>query len=148
MTHGIGQQVAQRPLQQLLIGTQFAMQLIVQPQVAVIRQRFKIITQLTTNAAQIQSLQIERALGLLGAGKEHQVFRHALEPFELFHVRGEDFLILLGAARMIQRLTVARQQGVQRRTYLVGEVGGKLREALHAVVQPRQHAVERLHRLK
>jgi len=35
---------------------------------------------------------------------------------------------------------------VQRRADFVGEVGGELRQALHAVVQPRQHGVERVHR--
>ena len=43
---------------------------------------------------------------------------------------------------------LADQQGVQWRADFVREVGGKLRQPLHAVVQPREHAVERLHRFE
>ena len=48
---------------------------------------------------------------------------------------------------MVEGLAVAGEQGVQRRADFVGEVGGELRQALHAVVQPCQHGVERVHRL-
>ena len=86
VTHGVGQQVAEGALQQLLVGGQCAVHAVFEPKVAIIGQGFKVIAEFVADTAQVQCLQIERAFGLLGAGEEHKVLGHALEPFELFHV--------------------------------------------------------------
>ena len=98
MAHGIGQQVAQCPLQQLLIGHQRPAELIVQVQLTILGQRLEVITQPVTHLSKVQHLQLQRALAVFGAGEKHQVFCHAIEPFIFFDIRRQHLLVLGRAA--------------------------------------------------
>ena len=148
VAHRVGQQVAEGALQQLLVGKQLPTERVSQVNPTIVGQGFKVVTQLIADVSQIQRAQVERTLRLFGTGEEHQVFRHTFEPFELFHVRGQHFLIFRRTARVIQRLAIAGEQGMQRRADFVSEVGGELRQALEAVLQPREHGVQRVYRLE
>ena len=89
-----------------------------------------------------------RGRGISGAdrraGQEQEVLGHADEPVDVLEARGQHLLVFLRRARRAQRhLDPALQRG-ERRAQLVGRIGGEAAHLPEGLVEPREHAVERL----
>ncbi|MNN11263.1 hypothetical protein D3C81_1242160 [compost metagenome] len=92
---------------------------------------------------QVDRLAVHRGLRLLGAGEEQHAVDHPRQPLVLLLVGGQQVLVVLDRAGVAQGLLGVPHQVAQRRAHLVGEILGEARQLGEAVLQARQHLVQR-----
>ena len=141
MVDGVDQQVADGPLQhqpvaldRQILAFQFELQVLGQDAV--------VIHQLAAQVHQAERLLLRDDQAMLGLGEKQHVGDHARQPLVFLQAGGQQVAVFVAVARLGQRHLGLHAQGVERRAQFVGEVGGKVGQALEGFLQPAEHGVE------
>ena len=144
----VGQQIAERALQQRLVGPHARHSRLqithapLQPHAALLGHVFEIAAQPLAGGRQLDPLALDRCARIVGPREEQHVLDQPRDALVLLHRRLQHRAVLAGTARPLQRDLRLAEQVVDRRAQVVCQIRRKLRQPLERALQPIEHAVE------
>ncbi|MNI73371.1 hypothetical protein D3C76_388160 [compost metagenome] len=91
-----------------------------------------------------QFLALAQGTGRVGAGQEQHVVEHACQALKFLDIGGEQLLIVLDAAVLLQGDLGFTEQVIDRCAQLMGHVGGHLAQLHETSAEAVEHGIEGL----